>query len=112
MQPIGYAKGGLQDFIVKDYDLTHQPGKTTGQKLYHQINNLPNTPAQIPQLHQYSKNHRIVNFHTLAGKQVQKILIVSDFINNIGGIETYINDVKTILEPHGYEIILCGAKIP
>lgn len=112
LQPIGYAKWGLQDFITKDNDLTHQPGTSTGQKLYHKIKNLPETSAQIPQLQQYSKDQRIVNFHTLAGKQVQKILIVSDFINKIGGIETYINDIKQLLEPHGYEIILCGAKIP
>jgi hypothetical protein len=48
-----------------------------------------------------------VDFHALAGKDAEKILIVSDFTNKIGGIETYINDVKELLEPHGYKIELC-----
>jgi len=53
-----------------------------------------------------------VNFHALAGKDAEKILIISDFINKVGGIETYIHDVKEILEPHGYKIELCGGKVP
>ena len=32
----------------------------------------------------FSKDARIVRFHALAGKNVEKILIVSDFINKIG----------------------------
>jgi len=31
---------------------------------------------------------------------------VSDFINKIGGIETYLHDVKGILESHGHEVLL------
>jgi hypothetical protein len=30
----------------------------------------------------------------------KKILIISDFINKAGGIETYIHDVKNLLESH------------
>jgi hypothetical protein len=63
-------------------------------------------------IHQYSKDQRIVRFHALAGKNVKKILIISDFINKIGGIETYINDIKQLLEPHGYQVELCGGKVP
>ncbi|MFA6256327.1 MAG: glycosyltransferase [Candidatus Absconditabacterales bacterium] len=112
---IGYAKGGLKDFISKDLDLTHQPGQNTGEKLYTLINSLtkkqPST-FHLPPVTNYNKDSRIVHFHALAGKEVKKILIVSDFINKIGGIETYINDVKQLLEQHGYEAQICGGKLP
>lgn len=54
----------------------------------------------------------MVRFHALADKNVKKILIVSDFINRIGGIETYITDVKDMLTQHGYEVELFGIKAP
>lgn len=60
----------------------------------------------------YSKENRIVRFHALAGKNVEKVLIVSDFINKVGGIETYIHDVKELLEMHGYKVELFGGTVP
>ena len=64
-----------------------------------------------PPLEDYSKENRKANFAYIAeGKK--KILIVSDFKNKIGGIETYINDAKKILEETGYEVQIYGAKIP
>lgn len=113
LTPIGYAKWGLKEFINHDFDLTHQVGETTGEKLFTIINNIPKPQEAKPMaLFAYSKEKWIVNFHALAGKNVEKILIVSDFINKVGGIETYINDVKELLEPHGYKIELCGGKVP
>jgi hypothetical protein len=38
----------------------------------------------------------------------QKIVLVSDFINKMGGIETYLHDVKALLESKGHEVILRG----
>ncbi|MEI7562341.1 MAG: glycosyltransferase family 4 protein [bacterium] len=64
-----------------------------------------------PPLEDYSIENRKANFAYLAeGKK--KILIVSDFKNRIGGIETYINDAKKILEESGYEVQIYGAQIP
>lgn len=37
---------------------------------------------------------------------------MSDFINKVWGIETYINDAKELLEQHGYEVILCWWTVP
>lgn len=120
LTPIGYAKWWLKEFIDHDFDLTHQIGETTGEKLYNMISKLK-TPLikgetkgdfKPMALFEYSKEKWIVNFHALAGKDAEKILIVSDFINKVGGIETYINDVKDLLEPHGYKIELCGGKVP
>ena len=114
LTPIGYAKWWLKDFIDKNYDLTNQPWTTTWQKLYHLIWQLQASSfkPQAVNIANYSKDNRIINFHALAGKNVKKILIVSDFINKIGGIETYINDIKDLLEPHGYKVELCGWKLP
>ncbi|EKD25370.1 MAG: hypothetical protein ACD_80C00078G0004 [uncultured bacterium (gcode 4)] len=117
---IWYARWGLKDFISNELDLTHQHGTTTWEKLYNTIKNL-STNVSLEKgrlggiyslINNYSKDSRILRFHALAGKSVKKIIIVSDFINKIGGIETYINDVKTLLEQHGYEVELCGWKLP
>ncbi len=109
---IWYAKWGLKDFIDHKLDLTHQQWTTTGQKLHHLIAKLQPATFNLQPITSYWKDSRIVRFHALAGKEVKKILIVSDFINKIWGIETYINDVKALLEPHGYHVELCGWTLP
>lgn len=121
---IWYAKWGLKDFISPKLDLTHQQWTTTGQKLHHLITSLK-TPLIKGEtkgdleinwntfiLSSYNKDSRIVRFHALAGKKVQKVMIVSDFINKVWGIETYINDAKELLEQHGYEVQLCWWTVP
>ena len=42
----------------------------------------------------------------------KKILIVSDFINKAWWIETYIHDVKNLLESHWHEVILWWSTLP
>ena len=42
----------------------------------------------------------------------QKILIISDFINKAWWIETYIHDVKHLLESRWHEVILWGSTLP
>jgi len=114
LPPIGYAKWGLKDFISSELDLTHQPWTTTGQKLHNLIWQLQasSLKPQASSLDEYSKEYRLVRFHALAGKNVKKILIVSDFINRVWGIETYINDAKELLEMHGYHVELSGWEVP
>lgn len=41
----------------------------------------------------------------------KKILLVSDFTSKVGGIETYIHDVKAILEEMGYEVRIFGTTL-
>jgi hypothetical protein len=41
-----------------------------------------------------------------------KIVLVSDFINKIGGIETYLHDVKALLEEQGHKVRLRGGYLP
>ncbi len=42
----------------------------------------------------------------------QKVLIISDFINKAGGIETYIHDVKNLLESRWHEVVLRWSTLP
>ncbi len=124
LAPIGYARWGLKNFIDTKLDLTHKHWTTTGEKLYTLINVLTSkhheswihAPNEMSlaglNLASYSKESRLLNFYSLAGKEIKKIMIVSDFTNKIWGIETYINDVKELLEQHGYEVQLCGWKLP
>ena len=42
----------------------------------------------------------------------EKVLIISDFINKAGWIETYIHDVKNLLESHWHEVILQWSTLP
>ena len=112
LPPIGYAKWGLKEFISQELDLTHQHGQTTWEKLHNLIVNLQPSTWNLKPVTSYWKDSRVVRFHALAGKNVKKILIVSDFINRIWWIETYINDVKELLEHHGYEVELCGWTVP
>ena len=41
----------------------------------------------------------------------KKILLVSDFTSKVGGIETYIHDVKAILEDMGYDVRIFGTTL-
>jgi hypothetical protein len=45
-------------------------------------------------------------------KSHKKILLVSDFTNKIGGIETYIHDVKHLLEELDLDVDIRGTSLP
>ena len=42
----------------------------------------------------------------------KRIVLVSDFINKIGGIETYLHDVQELLTAQGHEVVLRGGTLP
>ena len=48
----------------------------------------------------------------LEGFGKEKIIIISDFINKAWGIETYIHDVKNLLESKWHEVILRWSTLP
>lgn len=51
----------------------------------------------------------MTHFQKTAGNQ-KRILLVSDFITKIGGIENYLHDAKALLEENGYEVALWGTN--
>ncbi len=114
---IGFAKWWAQPFIDPVLDLNQVHGQTLAEKLYHLITRLgkeeffTNSLPIHDILKSHSKEARKANIAYLLGDK-KKIIIASDFINKIGGIETYINDVKDMLNDMGYEVTLFGTKIP
>jgi hypothetical protein len=114
---IGFAKWWATPFIDPALDLIKVSWQTLKEKLYHLItrlgkedfftNSLPITEI----LENHSKENWKANIAYMLGEK-KKVLIVSDFINKIWWIETYINDAKEMLQDMGYEAELFGAKIP
>lgn len=112
---IGYKKGWLVPFIENDLNLETYKWISTDEKLFNCVLNLleNKTKKRNPfvDTKNYSKENRIIKLLPLLG-QHKKILLVSDFINKVGGIETYIHDVKELLESHGFEIKIWGWYLP
>lgn len=55
----------------------------------------------------YTKDKRFQNFQELSFDfKCRKIVLVSDFTSKIGGIETYLHEVKSLLETQGYQVKL------
>ncbi len=122
---IGYRKGGMEKFVFWDLNLYTFRGKNTAEKIISCINMLCAMPEKEIQekkeayqyqalllVDEYSKNLWYQRFMQLSkfSDEKKKIVLVSDFINKIGGIETYINDVKDFLEIQGFEVVLWGKQ--
>ena len=86
---VGFKKGGLIPFIQDEYAI---------EQLAQQSKDIAN---------RYTVEKRYERFLSLTGtKKPQKIVLVSDFINKIGGIETYLHDTKYLLQQHGHQVKL------
>lgn len=122
---IGYKKWWLEPFIFGDCNLFAYKGKDTTARLVHIIEKLSalslddlkekdkKYKTEISTLLQhYTEESWYKNFLNLSTTQApQKIVLVSDFINKIGGIETYLHDSKAILEAQGHEVLLRGGSL-
>lgn len=111
---IWYKKGGCEPFIIDDYDLNQyswNPSKQLIQmiqKLEQQdSNNAKNKLLSLQIAQQYTKQKRQENIKKLIGNN-KKILLISDFINKIGGIETYIHETQQLLEQMWYQAQIIG----
>lgn len=123
---IGFKKWGLIPFIPENYAIEQQKGNHEAEQLANIIQQLVREKEQKKAdfyqqvakeskaiANNYSKEQRIKNFQKkVEKKELKKIVMVSDFINKVGGIETYIYDVKELLELHGYEVKLFGNSCP
>ena len=113
---IGFAKWWATPFIDPALDLTNVEGESLSEKLYHLITRLGKEEFftnSLP-IAEILEHHSIENWKASIAYLLwnkKKILIVSDFTNKIGGLETYINDTKDILNNMEYEAELFGTKI-
>ncbi len=114
---IWYAKWWLEPFIYPELDLNKIDWKDTWERLHNLIKKLINHPEKIVRnprdiAQEYTIKHRKENISYLIWSSPKKILLISDFINKIWWIETYVNDCKFILENMWHKVELFGAKSP
>ena len=125
---IGYKKWWLEPFIFQECNLFLAKWNTTAERIVSIVEKLAKktNPERIKDkedlewkikklLPEYTENARYERFLKMANSKDEnkkKILIISDFINKAGGIETYIHDVKNLLESHWHEVILWWSTLP
>lgn len=112
---IWYKKWWLVPFIEDDLDLETYEWLCTDEKLFNCVSNLLDkenkTIKSNISIDNYSKERWIIKLLPLIWKH-KKILLVSDFINKVWGIETYIHDVKELLENHWFEVKIRWRNLP
>ena len=125
---IGYKKWWLEPFIFQECNLFLAKCNTTAERIVFMVEKLSKktNPERIKDkeelegkikklLPEYTEDAWYGRFLKIAGikdGEKQKILIISDFINKAGWIETYIHDVKNLLESRWHEVILRWSTLP
>ena len=125
---IWYKKWWLEPFIFQECNLFLVKWNTTAERIVSMVEKLAKktNPERIKDkqelewkikklLPKYTEDARYERFLKLANindKDKKKILIVSDFINKAWWIETYIHDVKNLLESKWHEVILRWWTLP
>ncbi len=120
---IWFAKWWLKQFVPKKYDISQSNWNNDWERLYNKINELfTNYDSDKTDIEKekkraknmakkYSLEKRFENAQELLWKP-KRILMVTDFKSKLGGIETYVHDVKDILKEKWYEVKIYWAKIP
>lgn len=114
---IGFAKWGLEQFIDPELDIEQTLWSTYVEKLKNLL--IESVKTHHPEHHQtlikqaqnhaqkYDKKNWLAHFKTfpLKGK---KILMVTDFVTQLGGIETYCHETAELLTKAWYDVELIG----
>ena len=125
---IWYKKWWLEPFIFQECNLFLAKWNTTAERIVSIVEKLAKktNPERIKDkeelewkikklLPEYTEDARYDRFLKLANSKDEdnkKILIVSDFINKAWWIETYIHDVKNLLESRWHKVILWWSTLP
>ncbi|HRX63649.1 MAG TPA: glycosyltransferase [Candidatus Absconditabacterales bacterium] len=120
---VGFAKGGLKQFVSPKYSIEKATGSTDAERLYNKLNDLigqiyngeldvdKERKKALTLSDKYSVQRRVDSAKEIFGKP-KRILLISDFKSRLGGIETYVYDAADILSQNGYEVKIYGIKIP
>jgi len=125
---IWYKKWWLEPFIFQECNLFLAKWNTTAERIVSIVEKLAKktNPERIkdkeelewkikkllPEYTEDARYERFLKFADIKDENKKKILIVSDFINKAWGIETYIHDVKNLLESKWHEVILRWSTLP
>lgn len=125
---IWYKKWWLEPFIFQECNLFLAKWSTTAKRIVSIVEKLAKktNPERIKDkeclewkikklLPEYTEDARYERFLKMANvkdNEKQKVLIISDFINKAWWIETYIHDVKNLLESKWHEVILRWSTLP
>ena len=126
---IWYKKWWLEPFIFQECNLFLAKWNTTAERIVSIVEKLAKktNPERIKDkeelewkikklLPEYTEDARYERFLSLANFKKEdwwkKILIISDFINKAWGIETYIHDVKNLLESKWHKVVLWWSTLP
>lgn len=125
---IWYKKWWLEPFIFQECNLFLAKWNTTAERIVSIVEKLAKktNPERIKDkeelewkikklLPEYTEDawyERFLNLANSKDEDKKKILIISDFINKAWWIETYIHDVKHLLESRWHEVILRWSTLP
>ena len=125
---IWYKKWWLEPFIFQECNLFLAKWNTTSERIVSIVEKLAQktNPERIkdketlewkikkllPEYTEDAWHKRFLQLASIKDEDKKKILIVSDFINKAWWIETYIHDVKDLLESHWHEVILRWSTLP
>lgn len=126
---IWYKKWWLEPFIFQECNLFLAKWNTTAERIVSIVEKLAKktNPERVKDkeelewkikklLPEYTEDARYERFLSMANFKKEdwwkKILIISDFINKAWGIETYIHDVKNLLESKWHDVILRWSTLP
>ncbi len=111
MPVAGFSKGGIVPFLVAD-ELRLAPRSPTGSL----ISLLSVSDDRISEWKvralsaskEYSPERFRERFFSILPKDARKILLVTDFLSNLGGIETYVRNLEATLREYGFEVQITG----
>jgi len=116
MPVIGYKKWWLEPFVLEDYDIGQFPWSPEWQLrsmieklLSGDVDYIKNKKLVLTIAERYSFDERFVLFQKIFGGP-KKILLVTDFVQKLWGIETYIHDIAEELRLYGYTIRILGSE--
>jgi len=130
---IWYQQWGMAPFVIDEYNIASKPGTPDVQLIAMMDNLLAKwRHDESKKCHaiakKYSKKQWIDNFNKICHAELdsasidsgsspewqnnknKKILLVTDFLNKLGGIETYVHDIAALLEEQWYTVVIIGSR--
>lgn len=108
----GFPKGGIVPFLIDDaLRLPESDGFVGALSRLLDVSDsaVAEWKAKAPRIaEEYSPEAFRARLSKLLPEGVKKILLVTDFVGNIGGIETYVGNLGATLADFGYEVRTVG----